>query len=219
MEKNKKLIVACAVTAVIGIGGYFIYNKFYGDEYVSFEDEMVISNTIENSSSINIIDSNLADSKDSNNSKNSNEEEVIVIHVIGHVMNEGIVKIKEGSRVIDAIEAAGGATEDSDLSLINLAYILSDGEKIYVPGVNDNEDMDVSEFLNIGENRKELKVNINTANEAEFEKIPGIGASIAGKIVAYRNENGKFKSKEEIKNVSGIGESKYKNIENYLYIK
>ena len=170
---------------------------------MSFEDEMVISNTIENSSSINIIDSNLADSKDSNNSKNSNEEEVIVIHVIGHVMNEGIVKIKEGSRVIDAIEAAGGATEDSDLSLINLAYVLSDGEKIYVPGVDDNEDMDVSEFLNIGENRKELKVNINTANEAEFEKLPGIGASIASKIVDYRNENGKFKSKEEIKNISG----------------
>ena len=147
-------------------------------------------------------------------------EENIVIHIIGQVVNEGIVKLKEGSRVIDAIEAAGGITEEADLSLINLAYILQDGEKIYVPSVNDKEEFESSSYIQTyGESKKELKVNINTANQTELEKIPGIGSSIAGRIIEYRNENGKFKGIEELKNVSGIGESKYNNIKSYVYIK
>ena len=139
-------------------------------------------------------------------------------------MNQGVVKLKEGSRVIDAIEAAGGETENADLSLINLAYMLQDGEKIYVPSTEDKENMDNELFLDSIklENKnsvKSLKVNINTASAEEFESIPGIGQTIASRIVLYRSENGKFKNIEDIKNVSGIGESKYNDIKNYIYIK
>ena len=198
----------CVVIIVIAVIIYIIYNNSNNEDYSFFEDENIISNNISEIS--NIIEY----------SSIEYIEEEIVVHIIGQVVNEGIVKLKEGSRVIDAIEKAGGATEEADLSLINLAYILQDGEKIYIPSVNDKEEMEVLEYTGTSsESKKELKININTAKQAELEKLPGIGESIASKIIDYRNKNGKFSSIEELKNVSGIGESKYNNIKNYVYVK
>lgn len=151
-----------------------------------------------------------------------NEAETeIVVHVVGHVINPGIVKLKENSRVIDAIIAAGGASGDARLDLINLAYILEDGMKIYVPSSEDEEISNDSQIdsLSNSNQSKSIRININNATEADFEKIPGIGASIAKRIITYRQENGKFSSIEDLKNVSGIGESKFNNIKNYVYVK
>ena len=123
--------------------------------------------------------------------KEAEKVEKIKVHVVGFVNSPG-------SRINDAIEKAGGVTEEGDLSKVNLAYILSDGEKIYIPSINDEkEDGDIN-----NEERKSGKVNINNANEEELKKITGIGASIAKKIIEYRVANGKFSSIEEIKNVS-----------------
>lgn len=149
------------------------------------------------------------------------EKTQIVIHITGQVINQGIVKLEEGSRVIDAIEKAGGATKEANLSKINLAYLLEDGMKLYVPSVNDKEE----QILNISTNGKDedtkqtLKVNINTATNEELQKLPGIGEAMASRIITYRKENGKFSKLEDLKNVSGIGEAKFNNIKNYIYIK
>ena len=126
--------------------------------------------------------------------------------------------------MIDAIEAAGGATEKSNLSLINLAYVLEDGMKIYVPTKDDKNDNEliVSEYSKEGNNskqNKQSKVNINTATVSELENLQGIGSSIANKIIEYRKKNGSFKSIEDLKNVSGIGESKFNNIKNNVCVK
>ena len=125
--------------------------------------------------------------------------------------------------MIDAIEAAGGTLEEADLSKINLAYILEDGEKIYIPSMNDKEE---EEYIssNSGDNssnknQEKLMININTATQEQLQKLPGIGASIATRIINYRKENGKFQDIMDIKNVSGIGESKFNNIKNYICIK
>ena len=156
-----------------------------------------------------------------------NDEEEIVIHIVGAINKEGIVKLKSGDRISDAIEKAGGATENADLSKINLAYIVEDGQKINIP--NKDEENTNTEYITtdsgnaIVENEQSAeeigKVNINTATQTELETLPGIGPSTALKIIQYREENGKFDSIEDIKNVSGIGDVKYENIKDYINVK
>lgn len=147
----------------------------------------------------------------------------IVVHITGQVAKQGIVRLEEGARVIDAIEASGGATNEANLSKINLAYLLEDGMKIYVPSIKDKEDEEYIFTSNANAEPKSskevLKVNINTATNEELQKLPGIGASMASKIITYRKENGKFSKIEDLKNVSGIGEAKFNNIKNYIYVK
>ena len=135
--------------------------------------------------------------------------------------------------MIDAIDAAGGLTEDADMSKINLAYVLEDGVKIKIPSVNDKnevrEDNNVTNGAEIVDsvledtsnsaNSKSKMININKASQTELETLPGIGPSIALKIINFRNENGKFSSIEDLKKVSGIGENKYENIKNLICVK
>lgn len=199
MAKNYKqilIISALIVTIIVCIVIYFYQNK--EEDYSYLE----ISNTLEE----NIIE----------------EPKVqIVVHITGQVVNNGIVKVEEGARIIDAIEAAGGATEEADLSKLNLAYLLEDGMKIYVPNIHDEEDLEsITSSSGVSESNKEvLKVNINTATSEELQKLPGIGGAIADRIITYRKENGKFKDIEDLKNVSGIGDAKFNNIKSYIFVK
>lgn len=122
------------------------------------------------------------------------------------------------------MEAAGGLTGEADINKINLAYIVKDGQKINIPNVNSVENESyITE--NIGENIivEDVKtssslVNINTATQTELESVTGIGPSTALKIIKYREENGKFKKIEDIKNVSGIGNAKYETIKNEICV-
>lgn len=112
------------------------------------------------------------------------------------------------SRIADAIDKAGGTTDIADLNKVNLAYELKDGQKIHIPSIYDEE---VTTYIsdNAGENvldtsletTKEI-ININLATQTELESLPGIGESTASKIVEYRTKNGKFKTIEDIMNVS-----------------
>lgn len=125
----------------------------------------------------------------------------------------------------------GGLTEDSDISNVNLAYVLDDGIKIKIPSISEtteevNQNVITEEN---GENIIENKilqetssnkgVNINKANNTELETLPGIGASLAMKIIQYREQNGKFSAIEDLKNVNGIGDSKYENIKDLISVK
>lgn len=144
----------------------------------------------------------------------------------------GIVKIKEGARLFEAIDIAGGTTQEADLSKINLAYTLSDGQKIYIPKIGEvlSEQSDTSEYIFSGFGNNGLiednngiengggKVNINTANQTELETLPGIGPSTAQKIIDYRNKNGKFESIGDIQNVKGIGDGKFEDIKDYICV-
>lgn len=153
------------------------------------------------------------------------EKNIIILHITGEIKNPGIIKIEEGSRLIDAIEAAGGTTENADISRINLAYIVSDGQKIYIPNFSD-EKVDNYIIDNIGEDiiiedmilKQSNLVNINTATQTELETLTGIGPSTALKIINYRTEVGKFKTIDEIKNVPGIGEAKFEAIKNEICV-
>lgn len=152
------------------------------------------------------------------------EKNKIMLHITGEVNSPGIIEIEEGSRLADAIEAAGGLTENADINKINLAYPVKDGQKINIPNVNS---VDTSSYItdNIGENiiiedisSNTNLVNINTATQTELETLTGIGPSTALKIIKYREENGKFKIIEDIKNVPGIGDSKFEAIKDEICV-
>ena len=141
------------------------------------------------------------------------------------------MKLKDGSRIEDAIEAAGGLTENADISKVNLAYVLEDGIKIKIPSSSEEDIGDGDVLIDgSGENVVEKDdsqstnqngkgININKADETELQTLPGIGASLASRIVEYRKQNGKFANIEDIKNVSGIGDSKFSNIKDLITVK
>lgn len=204
-KKQKIILIILAIVVMIGIG---LYIRQQEKQYEYFEE-------FENTEQSNIMEEYM-------------EEEVktITIHIVGCVENEGLVVLEEGSRVADAIEKAGGATLDADLSKINLAYKLSDGQKIYIPSINEDE---VNEYVTeeignniIIEDTKNIggseMVNINTANQSELETLPGIGPSTALKIIEHREQNGKFDKIEDITNVKGIGDSKYESIKDLIEV-
>ena len=120
---------------------------------------------------------------------------------------------------------AGGVKENADLTNINLAQVLEDGVKIYIP-IKEEQVLEEKTSKNVEVNNIKLEdsnktniVNINTANQTQLETLPGIGASTALKIINYRKQNGKFNNIEDIKQVSGIGESKFNKIKNFIKVK
>ena len=206
-KKQRIILSIIAVLVAIGII-YFINNKNQ-------------TNNIE-------LDENILVSNQNTKQMSQDTEKIVIVHITGSVKNPGIVKLKEGSRIEDAIEAAGGLTENADISNVNLAYVLDDGTKIKIPNLDDedigDEDVvskDSGEGI-IQEDEKTTNtniVNINKATENELSTLPGIGNSLATRIVEYRKQNGNFKAIEDIKNVSGIGESKFANIKDFISIK
>ena len=212
MQEKKNIIKIILIVIIVLI--IIVYNFFIKkEEFEEFDYSYFIvdgANSIENNNLNEII----------------NEKNKIKVYVIGEVKNPGVVEIEEGDRIEDAIILAGGTTENTDLSKINLAYYLEDGQKIVVPSINDNvEDQeennneDLSEDGIVGESSNDSKVNINTASEAELQTLSGIGESLAERIVTYREENGKFKNIEDLKNVSGIGDKKFESLKEYIKVK
>ncbi|MCI8309589.1 MAG: hypothetical protein HFJ45_05270, partial [Clostridia bacterium] len=151
--------------------------------------------------------------------ENNKDEKIIddniKIHIYGEVNNPGLIELKVGSRIYDAIQTAGGLTEEADVSKINLAYILSDGEKIYIYSINDEDDLNETNYLIV----QNTKVNINVATSEQLVTLPGIGDSLAEEIINYRLKNGNFSNIEDIKNVSGIGDNKFEKIKDFICVK
>jgi competence protein ComEA len=132
---------------------------------------------------------------------------VIYVYVCGEVNSPGVYELLEGSRCDDALKAAGGFSENADRSYVNLAAKLSDGERLYFPGVEEAYALKESE-----ESKQAGLVNINTADEALLCTLPGIGSSRAQDIITYREKNGSFDTKEDIMKVSGIKSAAYGKI-------
>jgi len=131
----------------------------------------------------------------------------IFVDVTGAVNNPGVYTLNASSRVVDAIKAAGDSAPGADLSTINLARILADGEQIYVDSTQVNsKGVRVSKAVHSG------PININRATVSEFDSLDGIGPVIAARIVAYRKTNGPFTTIEDLQKVSGIGVAKFAQI-------
>ncbi len=212
MKKNldkKKIIVGVVIAAFI----VFIlwYSYFYKPEYNLVDDDISIQNILSD------------DVKEINQMKTEdNMKNYIMIHVAGAVKEEGVIKIDEDSRIIDVIEKAGGLEENANIDDVNLAYTVQDGQKIYIPSEEENNEepknIVTTGIADTDSSVSIVTVNINKATQTELEAIPGIGPSTASSIISYRKENGKFKSIDEIKNISGIGEAKFEKIKEYICV-
>ena len=138
-------------------------------------------------------------------------EVFIYVHVCGAVVKEDVYILPEGSRGIDAIRAAGGFTQDAVTAYCNLAEVLSDGMRLYIPTQEEIE-AGVIPIVSGQESQPALLVNINTAEKEELMTLPGVGESKAESIVKYRTKVGRFQTIEELMNVSGIGEAVFESL-------
>lgn len=206
-KKQKLIIILIAIVSIICIY-YLIFSKEKNNNIEELEN-VSIENTTEE----------------------VKENNKIIIHISGAVQKEGVLELGANSRISDAIELAGGLKENACLDDINLAEVIEDGIKINIPTKEEVNNQEIKTNTQTSKNQNVIqdsnkaeqkntkgKININTASQSELESLPGIGASTANKIIEYRQKNGKFKSIENIKDVKGIGDSKYNKIKNYISI-
>lgn len=206
LEKKEIVIAIIIALLIIGWGIISLMDTF------SAKENILDNTSFEKSS---LLDENLI-----------TESEKIKVYITGEINNPGVIEIEEGERVEDLVNKAGGVTNNADLSKVNLAYKLEDGQKVYIPNKNENFENEIISTEN-GENviqemkssSKSGKININSASIEKLCELPGVGEAMAEKIIMYREENGKFNSIEDLKNVSGIGEKKYESLKDFIVAK
>ena len=144
----------------------------------------------------------------------------VIIDISGEVDSPGVYMLQDGSRIFDAVEAAGGLTKDADINYINRAEPLVDGMKIYIPSVKETGEVTAGSQQSAGVGARTFAgssysslININTANSEELQRIPGVGPE---KIIAYRTTHGKFSSVDELINISGIGSKTLEKMKGYI---
>lgn len=134
----------------------------------------------------------------------------VIVHVAGQVARPGLVRLPGGSRVADAVEAAGGVTRPRAAESVNLARLVVDGEQIYVGGSGGAEGLPAA--TGAGAVATASPLDLNTATVEQFDALPGVGPVIAGRIVEWRTLHGRFRSVEELAEVSGIGDAILANL-------
>ena len=186
----KAAVIGGVLLILVGVGGFF----FKKEE--SVEETTVVETTV------------LAEKTE----VSTTQETVIFVDVKGAVKNPGVYQMKVGDRVKDALEAAGGLTEEADSQKVNLAKRLEDQMVIVVPKVGEEaEEIPAGETRN--EATKEGKVNINTATVEELKTLKGVGEKKAEAIIEYRKKNGSFQTKEDLMKVRGIGKKLFESFQ------
>lgn len=143
------------------------------------------------------------------------EAETVMVRVEGAVRQPGSISLVNGMRIIDALEACGGVLPDAKMDGVDISAELTDGQVIHVASAH------VAESLSPAVKQKAASdglIDINTATAIELDRLPGIGPALAGRIVAYRETNGRFATIADIQRVKGIGKKKYESIKNLIRV-
>ncbi|KEQ45313.1 comEA family protein [Streptococcus mitis] len=163
-----------------------------------------------------------AGSKDSSTEKEVKEEpfeqDLITVDVKGAVKSPGIYDLPVGSRVNDAVQKAGGLTEQADSKSLNLAQKVSDEALVYVPTKGEEAASQQTASGTASSTSKEKKINLNKASLEELKQVKGLGGKRAKDIIDHRESNGKFKSVDELKKVSGIGAKTIEKLKDYVTV-
>lgn len=223
---RKQIIIVMILFIIVGSGGFFLFQELKGDRKLKKEETLL---TIEKK-------------EDKSAKKEEEEKEVqIMVDVKGEVVNPGIYTLDKDKRVIDAINMAGGLTNQSDTSVLNLSKKLTDEMVIIVYSKYEVENFEktkekeeiVNQECTKGINALENdacieksdssktptgKISINTATEEELMQLEGIGEAKAKSIIEYRDTNGPFQTIEDIKKVSGIGDSLFDKIKENITV-
>lgn len=141
--------------------------------------------------------------------------ELIMVHIGGQVYNPGVFELDLGTRVIDAVELAGGLKKEADVDRINLARKLSDEEKIYIPKIGEENLGEEYMDSELGSSKGTGKININRCSKEELISLPGIGEVIAERILEYRDSK-RFEKIEDLMDVSGIGTKKFEGLKDLI---
>lgn len=137
------------------------------------------------------------------------EDSLLYVYVCGSVVKPGVYKVKGGSRYFEAVELAGGMTEDASAGAINLALIIEDGAQIYIPSVSEDGGVEAS-------SPEDGLISINKGTQEDLLTLPGIGESKARDIIAYREDNGGFKELTDLMMVPGIKEGTFNKIKDKI---
>ena len=166
-----------------------------------------------------VVETNSATKEAEDNNAKEETNGQVAVYVSGAVKNPGVYYLEEGSRIIDAVGKAGGMCKDANTNAINLAEVIQDGTQIYIPTIDESSNSSASTTTSSGSvSGSTSLVNINSADATELQTLPGIGEVTAQKIISDRESNGAFSSKEDLKRVSGIGDSKYAALEDLICI-
>lgn len=211
---NKKIIIIIS-TIFIVIAGIFYCTSYQDNTKLVFTQQDEIELTKQP-----FIEKDSLSSQKEVNIDIPVQEEKIFVHICGSVINSGVYKMKKDTRVFDLIKKAGGFAKDAARDYVNQAQILVDGQKIYIPS---NEELKEEAYQEIPNNQDEIKkeesiININQASLEELMNLPGIGEAKAKSILKYREENGKFNSTEELKNIQGIKDGVFNKISSQIKI-
>lgn len=201
-------------------------------EIILSDEEMNRELTIDASSGISSGGFASADSSEPDEEPEKAAVRSCAVFVCGAVVNPGVYYLDSDRRIIDAVEAAGGFAENADKDYVNLAYPIQDGLKLQIPTRDEIEKADTADSSSVPDydyNKESMQtsggadkgasfININTATAEELMTLPGIGKGIAGKIIDYRTENGKFTAIEDIMKVSGIKDKLFSKIKDHITV-
>ena len=183
---------------------------------------------------------NLEDKDSDEGQEKTEKNSTICVYICGAVVNEGVYEVPAGSRVSDVLDKAGGYSEEALHGYVNLARTLEDGERVYIPDKQELESLGILEgdgssggsddssgsggasangsSGSSADGSNEALVNINTADSETLQTLPGIGEKKAADIIAYREEHGAFSSTEDLKNISGIGDSTFEKLSPHITV-
>lgn len=221
---NKKYImigITCGLLIIAGVYYCITENGCGSSKSVtsSLMDDGVCSNVPKELSSVK--PSVAASEAISESPIPAGDDRLIYIHICGAVLNPGVYSLKAGARVYDVIDLSGGLTKEAAGDYINQAEPLTDGQRVYVPTMEEAKTLDAAQLVDGEQGTSIVKeasglVNINTATVEELMTLPGIGQSKADSIIKYRTANGGFNNIEDIKNITGIKEGVFSRISPYI---
>lgn len=206
MNFNKIIkMIAISLFLLLFGGGYLLSHK--GTESNSVKQE---------EKNVSVIVQDEDEKEETSDKKNTSEKAFIHVHICGAVKKPGVYELPANTRICDAISAAGGLKKKAAGTDVNQAQLLSDNEQVYIPYKSKENKGTITDISS--NTTEQSKINLNTATTEELLTLPGIGESKANSIVQYRQENGKFSSIEEIKNITGIKDGVYSKIEAYITV-
>ncbi|GLB46991.1 competence protein [Philodulcilactobacillus myokoensis] len=222
-EYRRYLMIGSVVIVVLIL--IILFSNHQGDSQTNFSNNMSQASSMNTNSSSKI--KNLHQT--SNSFSQTSHNNLVVVDVKGAVKQPGVYRLPSSLRIDDAVEAAGGLTKSADGNHVNLAQKLNDQQVIYVPfrgeikgkivtNVNNTSSSQTSDISGSSSDSTSNKINLNTADENELQKINGVGEKKAQKILDYRKEHGDFNKIEDIKNIPGFGDRSFDNIKNFICV-
>lgn len=205
--KRKDIIIIIAISIILSLGMIIFHSTKSSDILLDKSENTKISEKIKAEDNDAVIEQDSAAVKN----------EKVVVYISGEVVNPQVVEMKDGDRLIDAVEKCGGMTENADKNAVNLALLLKDEDHYVIPKIGENLQLNTSSNNKSSQNNN--LVNINTADKTTLISLPSIGEKTAEKIIQYRETNGNFKSIDDIKNINGIGEKKFEQIKDLITVK